>query len=382
MIMCTVASIAILAPVQAVDASEDTPHYSFAAVPLVSYSSDVGLGLGLRAFVQRKLNDDTSPPMALEAQGFATTGGTQLHFLHLDLPGLLDAKTRLDVLAGYARNTAAPYYGIGNHAAPLASTPSSFYSYTEDAPLVRLRLRRRIWGSLSILLGYRLLLDSVGVAPDTLLAAQTPLGTAGDRFSEIALGLAFDTRDEELSPTNGVLIEGTLRATAPVLGASQSSLGSFFSASAYRTLVPRLVLAGRIAVDAIWGSVPFDRLQDFGSLVSPFFLLDGVGGGTTVRGLIQSEYIGHTKAIGNVELRWQFLQLSVWHEQVGLSALAFADAGRVWDGPDPADLPDLGLHFGTGGGLRIAWGKTVLLRADAGYAEGRVRLYADFGHVF
>jgi hypothetical protein len=382
MILCsTVASIAITAPVLAADAA-DTANYSFAAVPLVSYSSDLGLGVGLRAFVQRRLSDDASPPMALEAQGFAMTGGTQLHFLHLDLPGLIDAKTRLDVLAGYSRSTAAPYYGIGNHAPPPSSTPTSFYSYTESAPLIRLRLRRHLWGPLSLLLGYRLVLDSVEVAPDTLLAAQAPLGTAGDRFSEIAVGLAFDTRDEELSPTNGVLIEGTLRATAPVLGASQSSLGSFFSASAYRTLAPRLVLAGRVAVDAIWGDVPFDRLQDFGSLVSPFFLLDGVGGATTVRGLIQSEYIGHTKAIGNLELRWQFLQISVWNQQVGLSALAFADAGRVWDGPDPADLPNLGLHVGTGGGLRIAWGKTVLLRADAGFAEGRVRLYADFGHVF
>jgi len=381
MILCTVASLAIAAPGLAADASE-TPQYSFAAVPLVSYSSDLGLGLGLRAFVQRRLGDDASLPMALEVQGFAMTGGSQLHFLHLDLPGLFDAKTRLDVLAGYSRNTAAPYYGIGNHAPPLASTPTSFYSYTEDAPVIRLRLRRRVWGPLSILLGYRLVLDSVDVAPNTLLAAQAPPGTAGDRFSEIALGLAFDRRDEELSPTNGFLIEGTLRATAPVLGASQSSLGSFLSASAYRTLLPRLVLAGRVAVDAIWGVVPFDRLQDFGSLVSPFFLLDGIGGGTTVRGLIQSEYIGHTKAIGNVELRWQFLRVSLWHQQVGLSALAFADAGRVWDGPDPANLPDLGLHFGTGGGLRIAWGNTVLLRADAGLAEGRVRLYADFGHVF
>jgi hypothetical protein len=32
--------------------------------------------------------------------------------------------------------------------------------------------------------------------------------------------------------------------------------------------------------------------------------------------------------------------------------------------------------------LRIFWGEYFVLRCDAGYAEGRLRIYADFGHIF
>jgi hemolysin activation/secretion protein len=137
-----------------------------------------------------------------------------------------------------------------------------------------------------------------------------------------------------------------------------------------------------VALDATWGDVPFDRLQDFGSLLTPFFSLSGVGGGLTVRGLRQSEYVGDTKAIANAEVRWQFGEVDVWREHVRLSSVAFVDAGRVWQGRDPAPLPAFGVHPGAGGGLRLAWGKLVVLRADVGYAEGAARGYADFRHVF
>jgi hypothetical protein len=60
----------------------------------------------------------------------------------------------------------------------------------------------------------------------------------------------------------------------------------------------------------------------------------------------------------------------------------FADAGRVWQGPDPPALAAFGVHAGVGGGLRIAWGKLVVLRADVGIAEGSARVYADFRHIF
>ena len=47
-----------------------------------------------------------------------------------------------------------------------------------------------------------------------------------------------------------------------------------------------------------------------------------------------------------------------------------------------AALPAAGVHAGVGGGLRVAWGPYFIVRADLGYAEGRARLYADFGQVF
>jgi outer membrane protein assembly factor BamA len=149
-------------------------------------------------------------------------------------------------------------------------------------------------------------------------------------------------------------------------------------------VAPTLVIAGRAAVDTMVGDVPFDHLQDFGSFFTPFLAVTGVGGGLTVRGLRPSEYVGKTKAIANAEVRWRFARVKPCDAtpEVRLAGVAFVDTGRVWEGPDPAGLPGLGLHVGAGGGLRIAWGDLVVLRADVGYSEGGARVYADFGHVF
>jgi outer membrane protein assembly factor BamA len=351
------------------------PSLSYAAFPLVGYSSDTGVGLGVRGVMQRA-------PSSVEGQAFATTDGAQFHFLFLDVRRLAGSSFRLDALAGYRRDPSAAYYGIGNHPVPASGLPDALDSYSEETPVLRIRLRRPIWGDLSALAGYRFLLQHVSYDPASLLATQSPLGVKGGNYGEVSLGLAWDTRDDEMDPSRGWLVEATVRGTAPASGSRYTSAGAFASASAYREILPALVVAGRAAVDGAWGDVPFDRLQDFGSLVAPFFQLSGIGGALTVRGLRQSEYVGHAKAVANVELRWRFAVLHVLSRDVRLSSVAFADAGRVWEqGPDQVPFLD-SVHAGAGGGLRIAWGKLVVLRADAGYAEGGVRVYADFRHVF
>jgi len=358
------------------------PSYAYAAVPLVSYSSDTGLGLGLRGVVQRRPGDAEPHAFSLEAQGFATTGGTQLHFAFLDVPRLGGSPLRLDVLAGYDRSSAAPYYGIGNHPALASSASTQLDTYLEQYPVLRARVRGPLWRDLSAMAGYRLLLQRVVADPQSRLAQDAPLGVDGGAYAEASLGLGWDTRDNGMEPTRGELLEATARATAPLLGSRYLSGGAFLSAAGYQAIGARVVVAGRVAIDETWGDVPFDRLQDFGSLLTPFFLLSGVGGGLTVRGLRQSEYIGRTKAIANAELRWKWVEIDVCHEHVRLSSVAFVDGGRVWQGPDPPGLTALGVHAGAGGGLRIAWGKLVVLRADVAFAEGAVGMYADFGNVF
>jgi outer membrane protein assembly factor BamA len=372
----------LAAPARAEDADVVTtaPAWHFAAIPLVNYSSDQGIGLGVRGKAQRWTPGATLYGASVELQGMASTGGSQFHFASVDFPSLGEGHWRLDALAGYTRNTAAPYYGIGNHEA--AATQDAFHSYDEEAPQARLRLRRPLVSHLSAVSGYRLMRVSVRVSPDSLLALDSPTGAQGGPYGELAVGLVWDTRDRELTPRQGVLAELTGRTSQRALGGATPSYGGFASVAAYRAVGSRVVLAGRAAFDAVAGDVPFDRLQDFGSLVSPFYLVDGVGGGLTVRGLLQSEYIGTAKAISNAEVRVQLWD-GVFHgEPFGLGAVAFLDAGRVWAPGDRSQLPAAGIHGGLGSGLRIFWGEYFVLRCDAGYAEGRLRVYADFGHIF
>jgi hypothetical protein len=80
-------------------------------------------------------------------------------------------------------------------------------------------------------------------------------------------------------------------------------------------------------------------------------------------------------------------QWCIGSQRFHIGTVAFVDAGRVWAGlaPDPAlDGSGLGLTVGIGGGLRLQWGETFVVRADLGYGprEQTTGLYIDVGQVF
>jgi len=343
-------------------------HWSFAATPLLNFSSDAGLGFGGRAKLERLAGDVEPYWMSLEAQAYGSTGGTQLHFVSVDFPSIAGSLWRVDALGGFWRNVAAHYYGIGDHPPQVEGD-----TFTETSPVVRARARRRLTRALSLLLGYRFMYQLIDAAPDTRLAREAPFGVHGGAYPEVAAGVVWDTRDDELAPARGLLLETSVRSTLQALGSAGNSAAVFCSASLYQPIADGWLLAVRLALDAAWGDIPFNREGDFGTLVSPALVVAGVGGGLSVRGLPQGEYVGKLKLISNVELRFPLFGFQLFGERLATSAVAFVDAGKV----------DLGaVHLGAGGGLRIRWGRFFLVRLDAGYAEGGVRFYADFGHVF
>jgi hypothetical protein len=70
-----------------------------------------------------------------------------------------------------------------------------------------------------------------------------------------------------------------------------------------------------------------------------------------------------------------------------LGLVAFVDSGRLW--ADYASHPDLdgtglGLKYGLGGGLRIASGKTFMLRFDLAWSPQKPGTsgYLLAGHMF
>lgn len=349
----------------------EAPHWSFAALPTFNYSSDTGFGFGARGKAQRLASGADPYWLGLEAQLYGTTEGTQMHFLSADMPSIAGSAWRVDALAGFRRSVAAHYYGLGDH--PRRSEDDDDTVYTETAPLVRMRARRMLVSHASLTVGYRAFFESIGAHPGSLLAREAPFGIAGGNYSELSVGFAWDTRDDELVPTRGVLIETSVRAAAKFLGSTGNSAGFYAAASGYQPLMKGWLLAARIAVDATFGDVPFNRVGDFGTMTSPFLVVAGVGGGLTVRGLLQSEYVGARKLVTNFELRFPIIAFDLCSQQLALSGVAFADAGQVDSSP---------VKLGAGGGLRIRWGKFFIVRLDAGYAEDRVRFYADFGNVF
>jgi hypothetical protein len=151
----------------------------------------------------------------------------------------------------------------------------------------------------------------------------------------------------------------------------------FASFAGYRSVLPNLVLAGRLAFDHQWGDVPFTHLDDIGGLYAG----SGLGGSQTIRGLLQSQLIGKIKLLANVETRMTLHEWTLFQRSLELVTAGFCDTGRVW-AADFSEGAFWRLHTGVGGGLRVLWDRVFVVRGDVGFGEGNVRYYVDIGHAF
>jgi hypothetical protein len=159
-----------------------------------------------------------------------------------------------------------------------------------------------------------------------------------------------------------LLLETSARTTLQALGSSGNSVAVCSSASLYQPIADGWLLAVRMAVDAAWGDIPFNRQGDFGTLVSPALIVGGVGGGLPVRGLSLNEYVGKLKLVSNVKLRFPLLGFQFFGERLALSGVAFVDAGKVDQGA---------VHLGAGGGL---------LDGERAGADSRAVLHRERAH--
>ena len=80
---------------------------------------------------------------------------------------------------------------------------------------------------------------------------------------------------------------------------------------------------------------------------------------------------GKVKLFGNAEVRWRTVRFTVLSQRMQLGVVAFVDGGRLfadWKVDRAYDGGGFGFVFGTGGGLRIYWGQTFVLRADVAWS--------------
>ena len=120
-------------------------------------------------------------------------------------------------------------------------------------------------------------------------------------------------------------------------------------------------------------------------------MLSAPGGGRSLPGVPLQRFAGKIKVVANGELRGTILTLARGKQRVRLGAVAFGDAARALADWHPVylegrsvDGPWTRIAVGVGGGLRVAWGETFVIRADVGYSptEGTHALYIGVGQVF
>lgn len=395
--MLTLALLSLSLP----SAADLPPQWTF--LPTASYGTDEGIGGGFRVSLDR-LDGHTDPYVSSTVvQLYASTLGYQYHRFRYDRLGLgASGALRLTAWAAYRQWRNDGYWGNGPQTAIEAdfsdtSTRShDRYLYTLQQPFARVNLRRELggpWAAFGMLDAH----DSyVEAQPGSLLAAEQPHGLEGGLAIVAGAGLLYDTRQPEISPHAGVLLEAAGRY-APAIPGVTDSVGGFGGAFAswrgFTSPSPRIVLAGRLMGDAMVGDVPFYEQMTWGGL-SPIL---GFGGSDTLRGVPYGRWRGLYKTVANAELRADVVVHPFRGQEVRWQAVPFLDAGATWGGApsanSTADTPV--IHPAAGLGGRLVYGSSFVGRLDVGvspdwvqradgtlHASPETGFYLVFDHMF
>ena len=391
-------------------AAPGSPRTEVGGIPVVAYDSDRGLLLGALVNLAR-LEPDAAPfayrVELLVTASFKRTGGELEVPLHddsvlVDVPGLLGGLLRVIARVSFQSYRDAPWYGPGGDSLEDPSV-DRFHAYRRVYPGGSVNTRWRLAESLDLLvgaqgegsrviaaagslLGRQIAIAEEGRGPDAAVLRGVVRGTDDHVLGKLRLGLLFDTRDDEFQPSRGVLVE--LAARAAPLPWSLRHLGLFGSVAGFAPLVDgRLVLGGRVFADALVGRPPFHALAEAG-VSTP---VETAGGTSTVRGVPLQRFAGKIKVVANGELRGDITRIALGAQRLRIGALGFLDAARTladWhevtlDGRD-VDGPWTRIAVGIGGGVRVTWGATLVIRADVGFSptEETTGLYIGVGHIF
>ena len=404
----------------------------FGALPAINYDTDLGFGFGAIASVARFATGYRPYKWRLELQAYATVKrapgkGAEFPFhddyINMDFPGLLENRLRITARVGFRKFANTGYYGFGNDSRfdkpwesidpdeDLAAYQAAhrFHSFDHIYPLLLVNARVRLWDRstpaqrrrIEALVGLNTTYNVVRPYPDSKL--EQDIASLGDGSKDaqtlgkllrgtdpallmvLNLGLLFDTRDHEFTPTRGTFTELSVRSS-PGVQQDLRYAGVALNTAWYKAIVGEyLSFAIRGVADVILGDAPFYELTRFGALQPR----DGPGGGWSLRGVPRQRYSVKVKLIQNLELRSMFWRFNVGKSRFLVGAVGFLDAARIWADLRGTELAGQSVDggtfkVGTGGGLRVRWGETLVIRFDGAYSptERTPGFYVDIGQVF
>jgi hypothetical protein len=368
-------------------------------LPNLSYDTDDKLGFGVRAEVIQPRAGLDPYRSSYVVHLFATTNGYHHHRFRFDLVGL-GPKERMRVTGHFALRAWLNdgYWGIGNgterEVAYQDAGPDDpdrkRYRYSLVQPFGQVAVRHALStsdggaGPFSLYGSVNVRYSLIDATPGSLLAEQQPVGMDGGLGVQLIAGALWDTREPEVTPDRGWLLEVAGRGVT----GTYTFGGPFVSARGWGRITPGVVVAQRVMAEWLFGDVPFYEMVFWGGVVP----IPGMGGSETLRGVAFGRWRGPGKAVSNTELRLDVLRHRALKQELRWQLVPFVDLGAVWGSGDDATAPDpaLPIHPAVGGGVRAIWGESIVGRVDAGVSpdltdEGPALqwgFYLMFDHLF
>jgi outer membrane protein assembly factor BamA len=334
--------------------------------PFVFYSTIDGLWGGARYSRYSPVGAVERPEenlAALSLDAGASTQGSYALVADAQAPAWWDGwRARLTLTA--ARANRLGYFGLGNdtqYSRDSLAVGPYFYRVGRTSLTARATMQRRVTGPLRLLAGAAVErsdfrpLPGPSVFRRDLAAGTIDPTTVPFTDKTLRVGVVLDTRDNELDPHTGIIVEALVA----------SGTGYTRTTADARVQVhplERLILAGRLAAEGMGGTPPLAAQQEMESSEQAFV---AVGGYRSLRGYYDGRFTGRGKLLGGVEARYAI----VWRPSlVELKLVVFLDAGRVFGPGESVRLTTTGLHTGRGAEVALRFLRNSLL--VLGYGRG------------
>ncbi len=405
--------------------------WNFGAVPAVGYDSNLGFLYGGIVNLYDYGNGDRYPDFSQNVymQLSAYTKGSMDAILSLDSYSLFPDKHFTGRLS-YNRNRAYPFYGF-NGKQTVYNSDFVEEDQTDFLTQVFYNMDRRLIKADVILqdnfgdsdFNWMIGLDfgsyktsrvdfdhlnkgkdddDLIVDTETLYDRYVEWGIIGEEEKDggmdnsLKLGLVYDTRDHLTNPMKGIWTELIARVAPKFIGNYDSFMRLSLIHRQYFTLVEdKLSFAYRLWYEGSFGKVPFYSR----AYLTASNYREGMGGSTTLRGVLMNRVVGKQTAIGNIELRWKTFRFNAIKQNFYLGCNAFIDGGYILQGYD-MDLSsvsesDRNIFFNdkykelvtSGGlGLKLVMNENFVVSVDYGLSfdknYGSSGIYVGIDYLF
>ncbi len=425
-----------------VDTKKVKTGVSYGPLPVIAYDSDLGLQYGALLNVYFYGDGSNYPRYNHLIYGEAaySTKGSGIFRLFYDSDQLLKNKNkylRVSADLSYLLEAALGFYGFNgyqtNYDKALATTDDKdyitrmYYRYQRKLFRAQLDMQGRIigkklrWVAGLAYLDFEILdvdVDRLNKGKDDdLLPDTTTLyrdyvnyglikadEAKGGSMGMLKFGLVWDTRDIEANPSKGLWDEVVFYTFPGFIGNNYSFTGFTAIHRQYFTLVKkRLTFVYRLGYKGlVSGDMPF-YFDSY--MVTSYSLLanrEGLGGASTIRGMVRNRVIGNGYGWGNFCFRYKFWYFDFLKNASYLAFNGFMDAGQVFQ-PRPVDggiaakmeqdypgrywLDDTDhMHYTIGGGIHFAMNENFVVRANYGHSlnkqDGSGSFYITTNWIF
>lgn len=194
--------------------------------------------------------------------------------------------------------------------------------------------------------GKDVLLPSVDSVPGTFeryiaLGIITENEADGGWVNTIKAGLEWDNRDNRPNPMKGIWTELGIEIAPSFLGNDWGFSRFYIIHRQYFTIIENdLAFVYRLNYQSrLTGNVPFFYQSQAITSMLTGATNEGLGGSSTMRGVVKNRVIGNAYILGNFELRWKPIYFTLFNQDIYIGLDLFYDIGMITNTIElPADL--------------------------------------------